>query len=89
MHTPSVRPWSRERRPTALDDWMRAGGVSNIALSQMVGCGVNIVQYWRQGQCLPNLLYAFKIERATKGAIPAVYWIDTDLGREQWGECAL
>jgi len=67
---------------SALDTWAKEKGMTNYAIAKILGCSVTAVKMWRQGQSLPNLVYACYLARLTGGAIPVEYWITTPLGIE-------
>lgn len=77
----------RQKRPvsdTPLAAWLSVNGMSRFAFAREVGCDPNMVQLWANGRCLPSLVYAFKIDRATRGGVPPASWLGTELGRLTW-----
>ena len=81
-----IATWERPVHRTLLDVWMAKRGISNNALAVAFGCDGHTVSYWRLGQALPDLVYAFMIERYTAGGVPAAYWIGSQIGRTLWNE---
>lgn len=79
-------PHRRPATDTLLDDWLRDNGISSYALAKAVGIDQRMVAHWRGGKMLPSLVLAFKIERATGGAVPVSSWLGTEVGRLQWGD---
>jgi transcriptional regulator with XRE-family HTH domain len=65
---------------SALDAWAKEKDLSTYAIAKILGCSINAVKLWRQGQSLPNVIYACYIERLTGGAVPVQYWMTTPLG---------
>lgn len=64
--------------------WLGAQELSHSAFARRLGASLKMVEYWANGQALPGLVYAFRIERATKGGVPVSSWLGTELGRLQW-----
>lgn len=84
LHGGKTRPWLREPEETLLNKWMLKNGVTVRALCHGIGCSTQMAQYWRNGQQLPGLVYAFKIEQFTKGAVPVASWLGLKVGKAQW-----
>jgi DNA-binding transcriptional regulator YdaS (Cro superfamily) len=74
----------RPKQTTLLEVWLKANGISHDAFARLVGCNERMVDYWCEGRCVPSLIYAFMIERATKGEVPAPVWLGTEIGKMQW-----
>lgn len=74
----------REPEETLLNRWMLKHGVTVRGLAESLGCCTQIVHYWRNGQQLPSLVYAFKLEKFTKGAVPVSSWLGTRVGKLAW-----
>lgn len=74
----------RPRSPTTLQVWLSKRDLSRFAFAKEVGCDPRLVALWADGRVLPGLIYAFKIERATKGGVPVTSWLGTELGRTLW-----
>lgn len=66
---------------TPLSIWRRETGVTRYWVCQQLSCSWGSVVAWESGQALPSLVYAFRIEAITKGAIPASAWLTTTLGQ--------
>lgn len=64
--------------------WLKANSMSRYGLAKVLQCDVKLVKLWSQGRCIPTLVYAFKVEQATKGGVPVSSWLGTPLGREMW-----
>ena len=73
--------YNREKHETQLHLYMQEKGLTDYAFAKLVGCNADAIKYWRFNLSLPSLPNAFKIERATRGAVPAVYWLDTPRGK--------
>ena len=69
---------------TPLQAWLKMTGRSKYSIAKEMGVDPKIVTVWVSGRGLPSLLNAFKIEKATKGGVPAVSWLGTELGRILW-----
>src|SRR5262245_60711426 len=72
---------------TALNQWMVESKVSNKRMAKMVGCSTRSIVFWKQGQSIPVLVYAFKIEQITEGKVSVESWLGTMLGKQQWDNC--
>jgi hypothetical protein len=79
-----TKPWDREPEETLLNRWMLKHGVTVRALALELGCCTQVVHYWRNGQQLPSLVYAFKLEQRTKGQVPVSSWLGTRVGKLAW-----
>lgn len=79
-----AHPWERVRSETRLAEWMQEQQVSIRGLAETLGLGRKRVEYWVNGQVLPTLIWAFKLEKATGGAVPASSWLATEMGRKAW-----
>lgn len=77
---PHFRPMVR----TPLKVWLEKKGVTQTGMAKMLGCQDRMVKLWANNQALPGLIYAFKIERVTKGGVPAASWLGTPLGQKAW-----
>lgn len=78
----------KERHPTDLLKWMEKNGVTNWELGKHLGCGPMAVEYWKWNQAIPTLVYAIKLERATRGAVTVESWVNTPYGRLQYAKTA-
>lgn len=74
----------REAFETPLSQWLERTGTTIYALSKVVGCTPRIMAAYSRNQTLPGLVYAFKIERATRGQVPVASWLGTPLGLHIW-----
>lgn len=68
---------------TALHLWMEKYRVTNYTFAKKLGVTPVTVANWRHGWNLPSIPNGVKIERATGGAVPLVYWISTPKGQEE------
>jgi len=64
--------------------WLKSRGIARDAFARKVGCNQKAVDFWCDGKCLPSLLYAFAIEKATEGGVSAEAWLGTEIGKLQW-----
>lgn len=69
---------------TLLHTWLKQHGISRNGFARMVGCNPKMVDYWSDGRCIPNLIYAFQIEAVTEGGVSADSWLGTEAGRLAW-----
>lgn len=76
----------RPRIETPLGQWMGREGTKVTVLAEELGLSWKTLENWVLGRCQPPLIWAFKIELYTKGAVPASSWLATDLGKEMWKE---
>lgn len=67
-----------------LHEWIKAHGLSRDAFAKLVGCNGKMVDFWCDGQVIPGLIYAFKIEQVTEGSVSAEMWLGTDIGKFYW-----
>lgn len=70
-----ITPHKRPKCQTLLAEWMAKGGVSKDTLAINIGVNHMSIDKWRKGQCTPDLVAAFLIERITKGAVPVSSWL--------------
>ena len=76
-----------DRRPkddTPLSLWLKQHQLSHFQLAARLRCDPKMVRYWASGRCIPGLVYAFRIEQETSGAVPVASWLGTELGRALW-----
>ncbi len=64
--------------------WFRASGQTVFALARAIGADPKTVYHWMYGQCIPELVYAFKIEAVTEGGVGVESWLGTELAQLQW-----
>lgn len=74
----------RPPQETMLALWLKTNGIPRAAFARKVGCNKKMVDYWCDGRCVPTLVYAFMIEKATKGGVSASVWLGTAVGLLQW-----
>ena len=74
----------RPRQWTRLREWMEEQQLSCYALAKGMGCNQKTLSYWMLGQALPPLVWAFKMEKYTEGAVPASSWLATDIAGVRW-----
>ncbi len=79
-----VKANDRPIQPTALDFYMKSRGISLFEFGRRLQVDWSAVKSWCNGQALPTLVNAFKIEKFTEGNVPAESWLSTDIGRIQW-----
>lgn len=60
--------------------------MSQREFARQVGCDYKMARYWANGQAVPTLVYAFKIERATEGGVPVASWLGTELAKLMWNK---
>ncbi len=48
-----------------------------------------MLKRWANGQSMPHIVYAFRVEQFTKGAVPVASWLATDIGRDLWANMGL
>ena len=58
--------------------------VSPYELAKQLGCDYKSVRMWSNGWTMISLVYAFKLEQVTQGAIPASSWLGTELAKAQY-----
>lgn len=75
---------TRPHHETILELWLKSHGISKNKFARTLGCNGRMVDYWCAGRALPGLIYAFLIERATEGGVPAETWLGTELGKYHW-----
>jgi transcriptional regulator with XRE-family HTH domain len=63
---------------TKLAAYLRRRNLTHEAFARQAGIPTPSVSYWLAGLRRPNLDTAFKVERATDGAIPARSWTQRD-----------
>ena len=73
-----------DRASTPLGQWLKSNGHSLTQLAKDVGVCLVQMQFLAYGQRMPGLVTAFKIEQATRGEVPAISWLATELGKYQW-----
>ncbi len=81
-------PNKRLKHLTPLAIWMRENGKSVVSLARELKVNVRSVFYWMNGQVLPDLVSAFKIEQGTKGEVPAEAWLGTPIGKALWAKAS-
>jgi hypothetical protein len=80
----NLPPYKRPITYTLLDKWLKARQIPDSVFAGQLGCDLKMITYWRQGQCMPDLVYAFRIERQTQGGVPVASWLGTPMGRALW-----
>lgn len=71
---------------TPLSKWMREVGISAYEVAKRSRVSYKQVCKLRDGESLPSLVTAFRIDRVTNGAVPPVAWLATPLGRNAWSQ---
>lgn len=79
-HKPA-NPFKRRGCVTPLKLWLAEQGIAPYRFCFMVGANPKQVYLWVNGQGMPSLLYAFKIDAVTKGGVPVSSWLGTERGR--------
>lgn len=74
----------RPKGETRLREWLDSTGMSAFALAKEIGKHPSHVNYWANGQQIPTLIDAFKIEKLTAGVVTVESWLETDLGKMAW-----
>ena len=74
----------RPKCETPLRQWMDDTGTSAFALAKEMGKVPSHIRYWADGQSLPSLVDAFKLEKLTAGKVAAASWLGTDLAKTLW-----
>ncbi len=77
----------RPKSETPLMVWFRASGQTIYSLARAIGADPKTVYHWMYGQCIPELVYAFKIEAVTEGGVGVESWLGTELAKLQWQLC--
>lgn len=80
----SLPAYKRPKCATPLQEWIDQVGVSYYWIAKKLKVHPQVVTKWARGQVLLGLINAFKIERLTKGAVPAVSWLATEIGKVAW-----
>lgn len=76
--------WNRPDEKTMFAQWMESKRYTYKQVARTVGSSQRSVKYWAQGQSIPSLLFAFKIEQVSKGKVPVASWLGTALARAKW-----
>ena len=79
-----VPAWDRVKEETLLLRWMKSKRKTCEEVARGTDASVRSVKYWMNGQALPCLVSAFKIEAYTQGKVPVAYWLGTAVGKAQW-----
>lgn len=64
--------------------WLDENGKTPYWIAKNLCVFPRIVGRWMAGQCIPDLVSAYKIERLTRGEIPVSSWLSTPLGKHLW-----
>lgn len=62
--------------------------VSLYELAKQMACDYKTMRTWANGWVVPSLVYAFKLQHLTEGAIPASSWLATEMAKAQWNASA-
>jgi hypothetical protein len=81
-YTPN--PFRNIHAPTALADWMYSNGVSCLSFALKLKCSDSQVTDWMKGYNIPSLVYAFRIDEASDGAVPVSSWLATPFGKWEY-----
>ncbi len=57
--------------------YLKRGGLTQLEFAKLAGVPGPQVSMWLSGRRRPGLNSAFKIERATAGAVPAFCWANS------------
>jgi DNA-binding XRE family transcriptional regulator len=80
----ATKPENRPHCPTPLQKWLDKMGTSRASFARLLGANVRTVNLWANGQVMPSLTYAYKIDELTRGEVSPGSWLGTDLGRREW-----
>lgn len=69
---------------TKLDDWRTSKGWSYDKMAKFLRVSMISVRRWCNGQTIPSLPMAFWIEYRTKGGMPVVAWLNTQIGKAEF-----
>lgn len=59
-------------------DYVRGRHLTFTEFAELIGTRYQIVQAWISGDAAPNIQYAIKIEKLTKGQVPCTAWEKLD-----------
>lgn len=62
--------------------------MSQAEFARQFGCDTLTAGYWIHGQVLPSLINAYRLDAFTRGAVPAVAWLGTELGKAEYAKAA-
>lgn len=79
-----LKPRDRPVEDTRLREWMLENDWSALALAKEWGVDKMTLLNWVNGQIIPALVWAFKIEKATAGQVPASSWLSTEMAKMRW-----
>lgn len=79
-------PYYRPVHPTLLDEWLKSRGIARAEFARLAGCNYKTVTYWCCGQALPDLVFAFIIDKVTSGGVPVSSWLGSEIGKLTWRE---
>lgn len=71
---------------TPLGRWMRETNTSAYEVAKRSKISYKQVCKIRDGESMPTLVSAFRIDAATDGKVAPVMWLGTPLGRKHWAE---
>jgi predicted transcriptional regulator len=63
------------RMKNLLAEYLADNEQTYVAFAKILGVTDSAVWRWANGQRKPGLNEAYAIERATGGAVPAIYWL--------------
>lgn len=71
---------------TPLAKWMRENDISAYEVAKRARISYKQVCKLRDGESLPSLITAFRIDQVTKGMVAPVLWLTTALGKRAWSQ---
>lgn len=71
---------------TPLAKWMRETNTSAYEVARRTKISYKQVCKIRDGESMPTLVSAFRIDQATEGKVAPVLWLGTLLGQKHWVE---
>lgn len=71
---------------TPLAKWMRETNTSAYEVARRSKISYKQVCKIRDGESMPTLVSAFRIDMATEGKVAPVMWLGTPLGKKHWAE---
>lgn len=76
--------WERLKEETILLKWMKLRRKTCEEVARGTGASVRSIKYWMNGQALPCLISAYKIEAYTDGKVPVASWLGTAIAKAKW-----
>ncbi len=54
--------------------YIESKGLRQSEFARIIDCNPSLVYSWCKKKVMPQKVYAWKIHKATKGAVPITYW---------------